>query len=423
MGAGFSVGANIPIQSNILTQMIERTTKSTLDDGLISPESKKFLNAYVEVGLFLLKKFTNKDTSSLVQCFNIVNYLKKLSDVFTEESNVRFDVLQSLSKFFQDNSIENELLNYLSLPIQKNFVDILNAQHYAELVKLKELVRLHLEKAKIKIDLEDIFTIFDKSMRENENWDDITYLELNKLRHSLLRLFTYYFGTHISDFQKSKSKTYGSFVNYCEKNNVAVLTTNWDTVLEILFRKQKIAFHTQFEGDRKDNINILKLHGSINWFKCNRCGRYHVAQDTKIANYLFEDNGQEACKMCGAIANEDQILLQPEIITPTMLKTLNNKIFREIWSEAASALNSADKIIFIGYSLPLADFEVRYLLKKHISNTAKIDVVLAKNDCPINENDISSKPEGRYRTLFPANEIAFHYKGLKNYFDKKVTHL
>lgn len=424
LGAGFSVGARIPVQNKILKQMIADPTKTASSTGLIAPESKKFLKSYVDVGLFLLKKFTKEDTLTLTKSLNIISYLESLLDIFDQESSIeKTNVLQSLLKFFSDTSFEKDLLDYLAASSSKEFVEALEAQYYAELVKLREDVRSHLEKANLNIDLEDIFTIFDKSLREYENWDDITYLELDRLRHSLLRLFTYYFGTFITNFKKSKSTSYNGFVQYCEKNNVSILTTNWDTVLEILFRKEKIDFHTQIEGDKiANNINILKLHGSINWFKCNRCGNYHVAQDTKIAKYLFDDARQEECEICKAKANEKQILLQPEIITPTMLKTLNNKIFREIWAEAASSLDSADKIIFIGYSLPLADFEVRYLLKKHISNTTKIEVVLAKNDCPIDDNDISSKPEGRYKTLFPANDIAFHYKGLKNYFDSEVTY-
>ena len=423
LGAGFSVDAKIPVQNNILKQMIQDPTKTASTSGLIVPESKKFLKSYIEVGLFLLKKFTKEDTSSLTQSVNVINYLENLLDVFDQESSIeKTDVLKSLLKFFSEKSFEKELLAYLASSTSKKFVETLEAQYYVELVKLRENIRLRLEKASLNIDLEDIFTIFDKSLREYENWDDITYLELDKLRHSLLRLFTYYFGTFIANFKKRKSKSYNGFIQYCVKNNASILTTNWDTVLEILFRKEKIDFHTQIEGDKiANNINMLKLHGSINWFKCNRCGNYHVTQDAKIAKYLFDDTRQEECKICGAKANEKQILLQPEIITPTMLKTLNNKIFREIWAEAASNLDNADKIIFIGYSLPLADFEVRYLLKKHIRNNTKIEVVLAKNDCPIDDNDISSKPEGRYKTLFPANEITFHYKGLKYYFDTEVT--
>ena len=292
LGAGFSVDAKIPVQNKILERMIEDTTKALSTSELIIPESKKFLKSYTEVGLFLLKKFTKEDVSALSHSLKIIDYLENLLDIFNqEESQEKNAVLQSLLKFFSEKSIETETLNYLSTPASKNFIDIIKAQHYAELVKLKEKIRMNLKNANLTIDLEDVFTIFDKSLRDYENWDDITYLELDKLRHSLLRLFTYYFGTYIANFRKSKSKAYEGFVQFCKNNNTAILTTNWDTILEILFKKNKIDFHTQIEGDKSsNNLNIVKLHGSINWFKCNRCGNYHVTQDIKIAQYLFHDD-------------------------------------------------------------------------------------------------------------------------------------
>lgn len=130
----------------------------------------------------------------------------------------------------------------------------------------------------------------------------------------------------------------------------------------------------------------------------------------------MSDDKLEVCSHCGVKANENQILLQPEIITPTMLKTLNSRLFREIWSEAAHMLENASRVIFIGYSLPLADYEIRYLLRKNIKKSAKIEVVLAKSDQPKNEMEIWSKPESRYRSLFPVNEITFNYNGLRHYF-------
>jgi hypothetical protein len=114
-------------------------------------------------------------------------------------------------------------------------------------------------------------------------------------------------------------------------------------------------------------------------------------------------------------AESSQVLLQPDIITPSMLKSLDSKLFREIWSDAATKLDNADQIIFIGYSLPQADFEIRYLLRKHIKKTTKIDVVLAESDEPKSESDILSKPESRYRNLLPGNDISFYYNGFENY--------
>jgi hypothetical protein len=99
---------------------------------------------------------------------------------------------------------------------------------------------------------------------------------------------------------------------------------------------------------------IMKLHGSINWLYCPNCSRLYVHRYKNIGiNYA------DVCPHCPV--NEDQkILLEEMILTPTMLKELQNHHLGLTWQHAFMELNQADKVVFIGYSLPLADFELRY---------------------------------------------------------------
>ncbi|NBH93930.1 hypothetical protein D1638_15210 [Muribaculaceae bacterium Z1] len=48
---------------------------------------------------------------------------------------------------------------------------------------------------------------------------------------------------------------------------------------------------------------------------------------------------------------------------------------RLIWQNAGIELSEATKVVFIGYSLPAADFEIRQLLSRFIRKDAKIEVV------------------------------------------------
>lgn len=417
LGAGFSVDAKIPVQSQIWDLMLRKTTdgvnKSLFDDG-----SRKFLRAYIDVGLFLLKEFTKRDTSKVEQYLDRVNYIDQLDCILLNsngEVQSLFDGLIEMLPLEEDST--RDFLHYLKDGFaHKKLFDLLEAQKDKDLIELKEVIRTTLLDEKLNIDLEDIFTLFDKCFREYENWHEITYNELDKLRHSILRLFTYYFGEKINSFRSKNIKAYDRFAAFCKTNNVNILTTNWDTVLEIVLQQNKIQYNTYFDKKSDTFLNVEKLHGSINWIKCNCCGEYEVIKDKQIATYLLSDDKPEVCSHCGIKANENQIILQPEIITPTMLKTLNSRLFREIWNDAAHMLEKASRIIFIGYSLPLADYEIRYLLRKNIKHSAKIEVVLAQTDQPKNKLEIWSKPESRYRSLFPVNEITFNYKGLRHYF-------
>lgn len=78
---------------------------------------------------------------------------------------------------------------------------------------------------------------------------------------------------------------------------------------------------------------------------------------------LFDDAQPEKCLKCGQVGYGSNILIRPEIITPTMLKSINGQLYNNLWQNAAYELQKASKIIFCGYSLPIADFEFRHLLK------------------------------------------------------------
>lgn len=108
-----------------------------------------------------------------------------------------------------------------------------------------------------------------------------------------------------------------------------------------------------------------------------------------------------------------------EIITPTMMKLLNSQLYNNLWQNAAYELQQADKVIFCGYSLPLADYEFRYLLKQNIRSGTDIDVVLYHNDDPgrcTDDNMINFLPEKRYADLFPNSNCRFCYEGFGEYF-------
>jgi NAD-dependent SIR2 family protein deacetylase len=424
LGAGFSVPAKIPVQRQILAKMIVPAASTCLK---LAPESQKFLYAFINVGLFLLEKFTSIDIDFLMgkqEELRLISRLLKMIQV--ENIDIKNNAFKALIEPQVDNNISvlkdglnKEFIKKVIVSDSKDSESlrkILEAHHYNVLVGLKEAVRCSLENAKIKVDLEDVFTIFDKSLKKQENWGTYTYQELDGLRHSLLRLFTYYFGKTIREFKAVKP--YESFVSFCNITKPTVITTNWDTILEKLFRinsKKILRVGVKPEISNEEQLRIIKLHGSIDWLHCNNCGSLIIIPENEVGDCLFKDKIQAQCKKCMWPEDDSKVVLSPAIITPTMFKAVDSDIFVSIWSEAAKELSGADRIIFVGYSLPIADFEIRYLLKKNIRANTKIDVVLHHNNKP-KKSTISYEPETRYRNVFSANPIEFHYTGFKNYF-------
>ena len=123
------------------------------------------------------------------------------------------------------------------------------------------------------------------------------------------------------------------------------------------------------------------------------------------------------------------------IITPTFLKSLDNLSIKNIWHNAYIELSEANKIVFIGYSFPEADFEMRCLLKKAINNGTIIEVVLHSSDNPsiyydkfiskgFNEKEATQLvnkmqlPENRYKSFFGEANVVFNYDGFSDYVNK-----
>lgn len=413
LGAGFSVPANIPVQSRILEEMVKPPVSFS---SWMEQESKKFLYAYIDIGLFLLKRYTNVDVERLENKKIELSYLKRLLFLTQDKDiNEKKNAFQSVVSSLADKSIERYFINTL-MNLDGNIRIILDAQIYRILVDLKEAIRLELEKSQINVDLEDIFTMFDKSLKEQHNWESYTYDELDCLRHSLLRLFTYYFGKNIRSFHGRKYKAYASFASFCNSSNVSIITTNWDLILEKVFKKYGINYCViNSSQNTTDNIPVFKLHGSIDWLHCNNCSHLEIIEEEEVGDFLFDDNKEACCKYCMQTEEGNKVLLRPDIITPTMLKTVDNDLYGNLWKEAEKELRIAKRIVFVGYSLPLADFEIRYLLKKNIKQDVKIDVILASHDRP-QKRHYKLSSECRYKSVFSTHEVNFYYEGFDKYF-------
>jgi hypothetical protein len=56
------------------------------------------------------------------------------------------------------------------------------------------------------------------------------------------------------------------------------------------------------------------------------------------------------------------------LIRPTLLKDFRHRVWRDIWRRAGHVLASAEKWVFVGYSLPLADVWMLRLLAQSLKS-------------------------------------------------------
>ncbi|CAI0997511.1 Uncharacterised protein [Serratia liquefaciens] len=309
--------------------------------------------------------------------------------------------------------------------------------------------------------LEDIFTPLDRCMSENMQYRGIPVGEIMNTREDVFHVIGYTIKEMIKKSKKDK-KYIEDFAAYLVKESkkraeirkkegddlidpVSVISTNWDIMLDdSIYNAIPRGKHEPFgvvdyccyisstdEHDEtvkpgllaigKDgyNVKLLKLHGSLNWLQCPRCMRLY----TIFGKENFGDD--HCCRHCTKNFGEaEKSTLISNLIMPTFIKDLSNPQYKIIWQNAGIEISEADKLVFIGYSLPSADFELRQLLSRMSKRNAEIEVVTFVDD----EEDkevIKSKQEAiikHWTGFFGIRPIEFHFNGAKKYIERNIKY-
>lgn len=297
------------------------------------------------------------------------------------------------------------------------------------------------------ISLEDIYSLIDKSIINNMSFRNISRIELIQLRLNINALIIILMkhrlqnvkSPHINKFSK---KLVSIRQTDKDKDPFTIISTNWDIIIENSLMNyihsdegvldycfylhkydsgERLRSGLYFRGEGKYNLKVLKLHGSMNWLQCQRCQRVFVTYFQKIA--LDEFLSKPTCPLC-----EHQNSIPPDknqgaylssvLIMPTFLKDLNIFQLKLTWQIAGIELQEASKIVFMGYSFPLADFDFRHLLGSSLKSDAEIDVVLLDRDRPENFSHPEFSPSFRYESFFGKRKLNFHYDGVESYINK-----
>ncbi|MCP4653600.1 MAG: hypothetical protein GY858_09515 [Candidatus Omnitrophica bacterium] len=311
--------------------------------------------------------------------------------------------------------------------------------------------------------LEDLFTLLDQTIAQRRNCFDYSWKELDSIRDDLKRLILTVFHEASLRSETTGDKFYDSLASHFVKetikkrsrgNRLSVISLNWDSLLEDSVYKitkktknKKQQISTDFcccilrlkedcdgiaippvNQEEKNRIKILKLHGSINWLFCPNCNRMYTGLGANEGRKLYVQDS--FCKHClghTVRRKKNKHVLQPYIITPTFEKNFDNIHIRTVWYNAYAELATADRVVFVGYSLPEADYHLRTLLRRAIRPSACIDVVLSPKDKPFyaryaKKRDIAQdgSTTKRYYDFFGIARVKTYFGGTKNYFKKYV---
>jgi hypothetical protein len=341
------------------------------------------------------------------------------------------------------------------LPIQKEFSDFL----LSDIHKRQEDLFISIAIKKFLTDifgwhdgnniptLEDIFTCIDLSSATGHCLGHLyAPQKLRALRRFLIN--------RIFKILELKYKESGELVDFlkntCRKDddnyscNFVVL--NWDIVLEKHLRKAFDNIEIDYCCDSHNwnnpilsylpkGIPICKMHGSSNWVYCESCKRLFYDLDYKLALYTRAGLEYRDFKQFNELfrdLNINEILpyiapdpcpvchygVSSHIATFSFRKSFRTHAYPSIWYKAEQLLAKSNRWVFIGYSLPDADFEFKHLLKaaqKRLEDRRKIEIdVVVFNDDAVKD---------KYSRFFGADSFNFYNDGFMGYYDNKFRNM
>ena len=157
----------------------------------------------------------------------------------------------------------------------------------------------------------------------------------------------------------------------------------------------------------RPRYSLLKLHGSVNWLKCELCEHVYINTDAMITHHAFDEpNAFNICH-CG------HARLKPMLVAPSMVRNIREVTLLEVWKAAVAVLRQASHWLIVGYSMPAEDIAIRSMLMRAYQARAdrpRITVVV-KEDQP----EPARALKNRYRLLFP--ECDYFTDGLEAFID------
>jgi hypothetical protein len=160
-----------------------------------------------------------------------------------------------------------------------------------------------------------------------------------------------------------------------QRTTASILTFNYDLAIDYGLFRQGIVFDYGLDPTKVvGRLDVLKLHGSLNWMKCYHCGviapwtlseffnkysySYHLHSGSRAVSL---DVGQKLPNFAHCADAPPSQTAEPFLVPPTWSKTGHYEALGPVWQRAAAHLAQARDIVVIGYSLPETDEFFRYL--------------------------------------------------------------
>ena len=308
-------------------------------------------------------------------------------------------------------------------PLTKGFFDgaLLDAIGYTQARHdLRDIIR-HVEKTKLLIDpfgegrwktldLEEVFTALEME-REFHNPESDDGARLLLLRNTVVRYIRRVLGLCT---RGAAGKYYHLLRNRLATDN-SIITFNWDLLLDQEFIVGHSKAYWQYgnflhriplsnsesvlSSFIQGNGLFLKLHGSLNWF---RCGNRKCQASTTITVFVDSqrclewNQGDESatCWQCGSVMN-------PVIVPPLLRKPITeDPVILSAWGLARERLMDCLRVVLVGFSAAPTDFYTSWLLRSTVGTRESVHIEVI-NPCNSQEQEDHIEFKRRMDSIFP----------------------
>jgi len=334
-------------------------------------ESEKVLQAISKIKiqeedkiLFFLGAGASKPEPSNIPTIN-----ELLPELWEKSSRMETRPLEKLQRWCEENNIENieEMLTAVTI---SNFIiknskvhGLLNSVLYPEWPTVKE------------ISIRDI--------------DAILLLE-----NMLNTFFSLLVGTML---QAKPNKIHKAIARYTKENSrrVDMLTTNYDACIDQALNELGVKYNYVLDAsENPDTVNLVKMHGSINWFYCDTCQSVFLPSIEAIEEAIKKDVPYGVISMCSHCSAPARQL----IIPPITYKYLTHPPIVQVWDCGRRILEQTKVFVIIGYSFSLADDYIAKMLVKAIGQDPEKYVIVV---------NIDKKAINRCKSLIKSHVDAF----------------
>jgi len=307
--------------------------------------------------------------------------------------------------------------------------------------------------------LEDVFTLLDQLIAGKVALPGYSVQQLHEVRDVLDRAILLPFHQASASVRDTGAEFYRSVAAFMLRSalsgapvdgTVSIVSLNWDSLMEdsLVWCVRELAgrdlagveyccplssltgkawsYGPPSSTSGSGTIKVAKLHGSTNWLSCPMCKRLFtgLGSDQDVWRLYVRPR---KCPHCMKLWLDPSVVrgeapeLEPFFVTPTFAKVFDNPHIQLIWHTAFVELSEADEVVFIGYSLPDADYHVRTLLRRAIRRDARITVVLTQGDETRRNTPKNLRrflPAERYRVFFGSDRPIFELSGVEGYFNR-----